>query len=91
MIEQEDIKFIEDHIFNFEAVKIGITRGIKIEELQRYEKIYKKYLDEKYILTYWCGSCVFEMMERLIHWYEKEKASQPKETPTKTNKKRHKH
>lgn len=70
---KEDITFIEDNIVNFEMVKIGTTRGITQQALQRYEIIYQKYLDANFILTYWCASCVFEMMVRLVNYYENQK------------------
>ena len=70
---QEEIKFLIDHKINFESVKMGFTRNIPFDVLANYESIYRKYVDPGYVLTYWCGSCVFDMMERLIYHCEKDR------------------
>ena len=67
---QDHIDFIEQHKINFDTVKLGYTRQIPIEILQMYEHIYHQYLDPHYVLTYWCGGCVFDMMTRLVTYYE---------------------
>jgi hypothetical protein len=67
---KEEIKFLIDHKINFDSVKLGFTRNIPFEVLGEYERLYRKYLDNGFILTYWCGSCVFDMLERLIRYCE---------------------
>jgi hypothetical protein len=69
-MKQEDIDFCKQHIINFEAVKHGFTRNIPFDVLGRYEQMYREYLDPQFHLTYWCGECVFDMLKRLIHYYE---------------------
>jgi hypothetical protein len=69
-MNQDHIDFIEKHKINFETVKLGYTRQIPMDVLQMYEHIYHQYLDPQYVLTYWCGGCVFDMMKRLMHYYE---------------------
>ena len=69
-MNQEHIDFLEKHKINFDTVKLGYTRQIPIEVLQMYEHIYHLYLDPQYVLTYWCGGCVFDMMKRLMAYYE---------------------
>lgn len=69
-MNQEHIDFLEKHKINFDTVKLGYTRQIPIEVLQMYEHIYHLYLDPQYVLTYWCGGCVFDMMKRLMNYYE---------------------
>jgi hypothetical protein len=32
--------------------------------------MYREYLDPQFHLTYWCGECVFDMLKRLIYYYE---------------------
>jgi hypothetical protein len=32
--------------------------------------MYREYLDPQFHLTYWCGECVFDMLKRLITYYE---------------------
>ena len=69
-MKQEDIKFCQEHIINFESVKLGFTRNIPFDVLGNYERMYKEYLDAQFSLTYWCGECVFDMLKRLITLYE---------------------
>lgn len=68
-MKSEHIKFIEENKINFETVELGYTRNIPIQDLQMYEHIYHQYIDPGYVLTYWCGGCVFDMMKRLMHYY----------------------
>lgn len=67
---KQEIDFLVEHKLNFESVKLGFTRNIPFEVLGEYERLYRKYLDAQYVLTYWCGNCVFEMLERLIRYCE---------------------
>ena len=69
-MKQEDIKFCQEHIINFESVKLGFTRNIPFDVLGNYERMYKEYLDAQFSLTYWCGECVFDMLKRLIVLFE---------------------
>lgn len=69
-MKQEDIKFCQEHIINFESVKLGFTRNIPFNVLGEYERMYRDYLDPQFSLTYWCGECVFDMLNRLIRHYE---------------------
>ena len=66
----EHIEFIEKNIINFETVKLGYTRTIPIQDLRMYEHIYHENIDPSYVLTPWCGGCVFDMMKRLMYFYE---------------------
>ncbi len=67
---KEEIKFIQDHIINFESTKLGFARNIGHDVLAEYERLYRKHLDANFILTYWCGSCVLDMLQRLMVHYE---------------------
>lgn len=67
---QQEIQFIQDHIINFETTKLGYARNIGHDVLAEYERLYRRYVDSSFILTYWCGSCVLEMLERLMRYYE---------------------
>lgn len=93
----EDIKFIEDNIVNFEAVKLGFCRNIDFPILDEYTRIYQRNLDQQFILNAWCSSCVFDMLKRLaahydgIKFMEKRNANQPTQTneqPVKNTRKR---
>lgn len=69
-MKQEHIDFLEKNKINFDTVKLGYTRQIPIQDLQMYEHIYHQYLNPSYVLTYWCGDCVFDMLKRLMYYYE---------------------
>lgn len=69
-MKQEHKDFLEKNKINFETVKLGYTRQIPIQDLQMYEHIYHQYLNPNYVLTYWCGDCVFDMLKRLMNYYE---------------------
>ena len=69
-MKQEDIKFCQQHIINFDSVRLGFTRNIPFDVLGQYERMYREYLDPQFHLTYWCGECVFDMLKRLITYYE---------------------
>lgn len=73
---QAEIKFLQDHIINFESVKLGFARNIGHDILAQYEQIYRNHLDPQFILTYWCGSCVLDMLQRLSVHYDNFMASQ---------------
>ena len=72
---QEDEKFIQDNIYNFECVKIGFMKNLPLHILVGYEQIYRRYLDPGFILTSWCSSCVSSMMKRLINYWDEYQAS----------------
>lgn len=65
----EELKFIEDHIDNFTAISDGYVKHIDHSILGSYEVIYRKYLDANFVLTKWCGACVYDMMKRLWVYY----------------------
>lgn len=71
---KQEIDFLLEHRINFDSVKLGFTRNVPFEVLGEYERLYRKYLDAQFVLTYWCGSCVFEMLERLIRFCEDDEA-----------------
>jgi hypothetical protein len=66
----QDIKFIQDNIINFETVALGFTRNMEHSVLNEYSEIYKRSLDPSFQLNAWCGSCVFDMLIRLKRHYE---------------------
>jgi hypothetical protein len=74
-MNQEDEKFIQDNIYNFECVKIGFMKNLPLHILVGYEQIYRKYLDSGFILTSWCANCVADMMKRLSNYWDSYQAS----------------
>ena len=67
---QEEIKFCEDNIINFESVKLGFSRHIEHYNLDEYTRIYQRNLDANFVLNAFCGACVFDMLKRLSAHYE---------------------
>jgi hypothetical protein len=41
--------------------------------------MYRDYLDRQFVLTYWCGECVFDMLKRLIVVFEQSNVQITKE------------
>lgn len=66
---QQELDFLEQHKINFESVQLGFTRNIQHDVLAEYERIYKAYLDPQFVLIYYCGACVFDMLKRLGNHY----------------------
>lgn len=67
---QADVDFLTANIIHFETVKLGYTKNIPHAVLAEYEAVYRRNLDPQFILTYWCGACVFDMLSRLMFHYE---------------------
>lgn len=67
---QSEKDFIQANIINFESVKLGFTRNIPHDVLAEYERLYRAYLDPYFALTYYCSSCVFDMIKRLSYYYD---------------------
>ncbi len=74
-MKQEDEKFIQDNIYNFECVKAGFMKNLPLHILVGYEQIYRRYLDSGFILTSWCGNCVADMMKRLSRYWDEYQAT----------------
>lgn len=96
---QEEIKFCEDNIINFESVKLGFSRHIDFGILDEYTRIYQRNLDSQFVLNAWCGNCVFDMLKRLSAHYEgvlwvnnreqeNQPTNQPNDKPVKNTRKR---
>jgi len=69
-MEIEHRKFLDDHVGNWHTVQNGYVRNIDLDILKMYEHIYRKYMSADFILTVWCGNCIFDMIKRLYTWYE---------------------
>ena len=69
-MEIEHRKFLDDHVSNWHTVQNGYVRNIDLDILKMYEHIYRKYMSPDFILTVWCGNCIFDMIKRLYTWYE---------------------
>lgn len=83
---QDEIAFFEQHKINFESVALGFTRNIQHDVLAKYEEIYRANLDPHFVLIYYCGACVFDMLKRLSDFYDRENAKpKPFVLPDDTN------
>lgn len=72
----EDLEFIEQNQIYFVSIADGYSRHIDHITLSRFEQIYKTNLDPNFVLTKWCGACVFDMMKRLLAYYNEFKSKQ---------------
>ena len=64
-----------------ETLKAEWLRALDRNILEGMEKIYQKHINPKYVLTYHCGTCVFEVaigVFKLLDQYEKEQAKEEK-------------
>jgi hypothetical protein len=70
LMEIEHKNFLDEHVGNWHTVQNGYVRNIDLDILKMYEHIYRKYMSPDFILTVWCGNCIFDMIKRLYTWYE---------------------
>lgn len=80
-MREQDIKFIQDNIINFETVALGFTRNMEHSVLNEYSEIYKRSLDPSFVLNAWCGACLMDMLIRLKRHYENVISVQPTNQP----------
>jgi hypothetical protein len=71
-MEIEHRNFLDQHVGNWHTVQNGYVRNIDLDILKMYEHIYRKYMSADFILTVWCGNCIFDMIKRLYTWYEEQ-------------------
>jgi hypothetical protein len=69
-MRQEHIDFLELHIINRETIAAGYVKNLDNQILHTYESIYKQYIDADYILTKWCGACVYDCLKRVYDYYD---------------------
>ena len=69
-MEIEHRKYLDLHRANYEMVQNGYVRNIDLDILKMYEHIYRKYLNDTFVLTVWCNHCIFDMIKRLYEWYD---------------------
>lgn len=65
----DDRAFIEAHKVYFDQARLDFIHGMQPHVQLIFERIYRTYIDPKFILTTWCSACVIDMMRRLDHWY----------------------
>jgi len=46
-----------------------MVRNLDLDMLVMYEHIYRLYIDERFVLTKWCSSCVMDMLKRVYEYY----------------------
>jgi hypothetical protein len=71
-VSQEDRKFIEENIINFETVSGGWIKSLDGHTLDRYAEIHTKHIGA-FVLNKWCPECCFEMVKRLKNWWDNNK------------------
>jgi hypothetical protein len=82
---QNEISFLTANKINFESVALGFCRNIQQAELAEYERLYRAYIDPHFVLIYYCGACVFDMIKRLSNHYDTVLASQKLTSQTVTS------
>lgn len=70
MIEQHDLKFIQDNMIHLEQVRLGFIQGMDDRKKHGFHAIHQKYIGLM-TLTVWCSSCIIDMMKRIDKWYTK--------------------
>lgn len=68
-INPDDAEFIRTHAVYFEQARLDFLHGLQPHVRNRFEMIYKAYIDRNFVLTTWCSACVVDMMQRLDAWW----------------------
>lgn len=69
-INPDDAEFIRNHTVYFEQARLDFLHGLQPHVRNRFEMIYKAYIDRNFVLTTWCSACVVDMMQRLADWWQ---------------------
>jgi hypothetical protein len=64
-MNEQDFKFCQDHIVNFEAIELGFCRHINYDILDEYQRIYHRTISPEFRLNSNCSRCVFRMLQEL--------------------------
>lgn len=67
----EEVNYIRQNIKDFDTVRVGYATNLQQESLLMYEKIYQNNIEKDFVLTNWCGSCVYDCMKRILAEYDK--------------------
>jgi hypothetical protein len=68
-MRQEHKDFLELNIHNHETIKAGYAKNLDNNLLIQYESIYKEYINKDFVLTKWCGTCVYDCLKRVYDYY----------------------
>ena len=52
-MELKDRLYLKEHYNNYETAKSGYLRNLDLEIMKTYERIYREYIDPRFILTIW--------------------------------------
>lgn len=66
----EDLEFLNSNAINGVTVKVGYVKNLDTAVKQQYENLYKRVIDERFNLCFWCDTEVFKMVEKLHATYE---------------------
>ena len=67
----DDKQFMIDNIDNFHTAKYGYIKNLSKSKLDTYEKIYRKYIYNGFVLNQWCSNCVLAMIKELSKYWDK--------------------
>lgn len=69
-MDQNEKDFLESNIINYKTInEAGFVRNIEIEVLNKYEALYRKYLNPTYLMCKYCKDDIFGALERLYQYY----------------------
>ena len=80
-INPDDAEFIRNHTVYFEQARLDFLHGLQPHVRNRFEMIYKFYIDRNFVLTTWCSACVVDMMQRLADFWDANKPAEMQPEP----------
>lgn len=80
-IHPDDAEFIRNHTVYFDQARLDFLHGLQPHVRNRFEMIYKAYIDRNFVLTTWCSACVVDMMRRIADFWD---ANQPDDAQPQT-------
>jgi len=70
-MDKVDKEFLELHISNYHSlINGGYVRNLEQEILKGYEAIYRKYLNNTYVMCMYCKEDVLGTINRLYQFYQ---------------------
>jgi len=70
-MDKVDKDFLELHISNYHSlINGGYVRNLEQEILKGYEAIYRKYLNNTYVMCMYCKEDVLGTINRLYQFYQ---------------------
>lgn len=69
-MEKNELDFMEANIGNYDTIiNGGYVRNIPIEILNKYDELYRKYLNPTHYMCKYCKEDIFRTLEQLYRYY----------------------